>query len=143
MERQSILALLDFSPITLDVLDWADREAAQSGCELLLLHVAGANDPMRQRPPVLMTDVMDDWVRHCWRTPNNRIAALVREGDAVDEISTVASLYECGTICMGRGGTPEQAGRVARGVGRRFIGKTHFVKPERAEARPEGAYVSA
>src|ERR1035437_1362436 len=99
MERHSILALLDFSPVTSDVLDWADREAAQSESELLLLHVAGANDPMRQRPPVLMTDVMDDSVRRCWRTPQGHIAAMVREGeDAVDEISTVASLYDCGMI---------------------------------------------
>lgn len=122
-----ILVALDFSLESPFVLSVAERLAERTGAGLLLVHVAGFRDPLRQRPPVLQTGPLTHYARAITKIPADRVESEVLEGDPVLAIVAAAEKHACPMIIMGRGGSGPQPGPIARGVQQAFQGKIHFV----------------
>lgn len=140
--RKTILVPIDFSQECVLIVRAAEEEALRSGHALLLVHVAGRDSPLRQRPPVLLADPLEDYVRHIQRLPKSDIAVLVLEGEPIEEILNLAERENCPAIVMGRGGSPEQPGHVARAIRERFPRKLRLISrfeagtPVKQTARP-------
>lgn len=123
-----ILVPIDFTPAHTEVLEFASELASQTGASLLLLHVVQYRDPMRQRPPEILTAPLEDCARSIIGVPEARISYLALEGDPVRRILETAELYHCKTIVMGRGGNAAIPGQVAVGVKNEFRGIVHWVE---------------
>lgn len=128
-----ILVPVDFSPECREVLAYADNQAATTGSSLLILHVIQYRDPMRQRPPVILLDPLEDCARSIKKIPEARVSVLGIEGEPVAKILQTAESYRCQSIVMGRGGTAETPGHVAAGVKKGFHGFVHWVSASAAE----------
>src|SRR5690349_10901854 len=101
--NKRILVPLDFSPGALEILETADRLADSEEGSLVLLHVLEAFDAMRQRPPVILSDILNDYARLVRRVPPQRVTVVVLEGDPADAILDAATGCRCHAIVMGRG----------------------------------------
>lgn len=133
VKRSTILVPVDFSPECPLILRVAEDEAARAEQALLLLHVVGMGSPLRQRPPLILTDPLEDCVRAIKRIPAARVSFLALEGEPVEEILNVAELSNCCAIIMGRGGSRERLGHVALGIQRGFRGKLRLISRFDAE----------
>jgi nucleotide-binding universal stress UspA family protein len=129
-----ILVPLDFSPESKKILEFAEREAERAASKLLLLHVAWFRDPLRQRPPLLLTDPLEDCARAITRIPSTEIDVLMTEGEPIRGILNTARIHDCPMIIMGRGGTPERPGHVASSVQQKFLGKVYLISRFDVEA---------
>ena len=145
-QKNIILVPVDFSFEYPLVLRTAEEKAVAANHRLLLLHVVGENSPLRQRPPLILTDPLEDCVRAIHRIPSTQVSFLTVEGDAIEEILNTAIRSGCSAIVMGRGGTKERPGHVALEIQKRFPGKLHLVShresetPSVAEVISEEAY---
>jgi nucleotide-binding universal stress UspA family protein len=130
MIEKRILVPLDFSPCSLDVLEAAEQAALDEACGLVLLHAVEPFDAMRQRPPRVLTDVLEDYARLVKRVPPNQVHARALEGDPIDVILDAVTAFRCHRIVMGRGGTAGRPGPVARAVQKRFPGRVRLISPQ-------------
>lgn len=127
--EKRILVPLDFSPASVGILDAALDLAEQCGGKLILLHVVEPFDPMRQRPPLILTDVLDDYARLVHRMPHERVSTHAVAGDPITVILEVAADSQCDTIVMGRGGKNGKPGHVAEAIPKHFHGRTRLIDP--------------
>lgn len=125
--RNLILVPVDFSPQCEAVLLRAGQEASRTGSSLLLFHAVQYRDPMRQRPPELLTDPLEDCGRRITQIPDTRVSVLAVEGEPIQKILDTARDYHCKLIIMGRGGKPDKPGHVAEGVRSAFRGRIIWV----------------
>jgi len=130
MEKR-ILVPVDFSPQSTQIIATAQNEAAREKCGLVLLHVVEDRDPMRQRPPLILTDVLDDYARLIKLIPSELVSVKALEGDPVEVILDAAIACRCHRIVMGHGGKWDRPGHVAAAVQKKFHGPTQLVHPHK------------
>lgn len=136
IKEKRILVPLDFSPGTPDVLKAAERLAEEENCGLVLLHVIEPFDAMRQRPPVILNDILEDYAHLVHRIPPERVRVISLEGTAVEAILDAAIACRCHLIVMGKGGRGQQAGHVAAGVHSRVGHKTRLIPTKKLGGVP-------
>ena len=127
-----ILVPLDFSPVTETILEAAEQIAAREQSRLLLLHVLEPFDSLRQRPPVILTSVLDNYARLVRLIPPEHIESLVIEGNPIECILNTAVHHGCHAIIMGHGGRGDQAGHVASAIQKLFRGNLKLVNQSTA-----------
>ena len=116
-EMNSILVPVDFSEDSRLAIESADRQAAQWGCGLILVHVKKPDDRTLTRM-AFQDQAIERWVCLITFTPRDHVTLLTCEGDPAEVILHIAERYQTRKIVMGRGGDANRPGAVAATVGR-------------------------
>lgn len=127
--EKRILAPIDFSPCSPEVVEAAERLAETEQCGLVLLHVIEPLEARYQRPPAIMSSVLEDYAALIRRIPRDKVRVIVLEGHPVETILDAAIACRCHAIVMGRGGQGHHHGLVASGIRKLFRGDLKLIMP--------------
>jgi hypothetical protein len=119
-----IFVPVDYSTDSRLALEMADRQAAQWGAGLILLHVISFELP--ELSQTTTGGALGSWFRYVKRVPENRVAFITCEGDPAERILQLANQYRVRAIFIGKGGFGRRMGQTAREVVPEFKGEVEI-----------------